>query len=488
MNDPVSKVMKTFSAICEFFKLSATNPDFNLQNLTTDSRIIAMDDAFCAYKGETHDGHDYIQTAIDKGAKLILAQHHQQSYAIPVLIIPNLREQLSSFAAWFYDQPSEHLKIIGVTGTNGKSSTTHYLAQFLHLLGHKVGVLGSLGRGLWGALLNSDLNTPNAVDLQRQLAAFVALKVEYVCMEVSSHGIAQGRIENVNFLSAVFTNLTQDHLDFHHSMDEYANIKAQFFAWPKLKTIILNKDDSEHKRMLAKARLDTKIYYYSLIDHDDAIIYANQLNLSLQGLSFELHSIWGKATIQTALLGAFNASNILAALTTLLSLGFPLQELAKLSILLNPVKGRMEVLRYPQLPLIVIDYAHTPDALEKVLFTLKAYERPLWVVFGCGGDRDSTKRPKMAAIAEALANHVIVTEDNSRFEAPQKIFADIFTGFMEPKKVILIPERRQAIHYVLHEAPKEAIILLVGKGHETYLDTQGQKIHFDEREVIQALS
>jgi UDP-N-acetylmuramoyl-L-alanyl-D-glutamate--2,6-diaminopimelate ligase len=324
--------------------------------------------------------------------------------------------------------------------------------------------------------------------LQRQLAEFVAQSVEYVIIEVSSHALEQQRVADIHFISAVFTNLTQDHLDFHKTMEAYAASKAQLFAWPNLKTVILNKDDPQHLTMVTGVALHTKIYYYSIAERDDSLTYADDLTLDAQGLGFHLHSFAGEALVKTQLLGSFNVSNLLAAFTTLLSLNFSLSALAKLSILVHPVKGRMEVLRYPNLPLTVIDYAHTPDGLEKALSTLKAYAKPVWVVFGCGGNRDAIKRPIMASIAENLADQVIITEDNSRKESPEIIFADIFKGFKKSEAIRLIPKRAEAITYALTHAPKDAIILLAGKGHETYLETQGQKLHFDERDVVKKLA
>jgi UDP-N-acetylmuramoyl-L-alanyl-D-glutamate--2,6-diaminopimelate ligase len=478
--------MKTFFDICAFLSVQTNiSKNFNLQGLTIDSRTVQPNDIFCACVGAQHDGHDYVAAAIQQGAALILTEKALTiTSSVPVIIIPKLTQRLSALAAWFYDTPARKLKIIGVTGTNGKTSTTHYLAQFLHLLGHKTAVIGTLGNGVWGQLHESIFTTPEPVGLQRQLADFVADGIEYVCMEVSSHALALKRVQDLNFVSAVFTNLTQDHLDFHGTMENYAQTKAQFFAWPQLKTIILNRDDPYYVTMLQQATLQSKVYFYSLSDSDEMFVYADGLTLATQGLSFTLHSPWGQALIKTQLLGNFNVSNLLAAFTTLLSLDFSLAQLAPLSSLIQPVRGRMEVLRYPHLPLVVIDYAHTPDALEKALTALKSYHCPLWVVFGCGGNRDPGKRPLMAAIAEQFAEQIIVSEDNSRFEDPEKIFADIFKGFKNPQAVQLIPMRAAAITYALTHAPKNAIILLAGKGHETYLERLGQKEPFDERVVL----
>lgn len=478
--------MKSLAKLCQFLKVDTpTQSDLSLKDLSIDSRAITRGDVFCAYQGEQHDGHAYIQAAIANGAVLILAERNTPSLSVPIIVIPDLPKQLSQLATWFYDHPSQKLKIIGITGTNGKTSTSHYIAQYLHLLGHKVALIGTVGNGIWGKLQESSFTTPEPVSLQKQLAQFAQHDVEYVVMEVSSHALALNRVADLSFISAAFTNLSQDHLDFHDTMQDYAQAKAKLFAWPNLNTAILNKDDAYSHLMAAHTALSTKVYYYSLKEIDtEALVSAEHLTLNAQGLSFTLHSPFGQAKIKTQLLGEFNAGNLLAALTTLLSLNFSLTQLAKLSALLTPVKGRMEVLRYEHLPLVVIDYAHTPDALEKALNALKIYQRPLWVVFGCGGNRDTGKRPKMARIAEHLADQVIVTEDNSRLEDPEQIFADIFAGFKQPQRVHLVPKRHDAIITALTKAPNDAIILLAGKGHETYLDTQGHKIYFDEREIV----
>lgn len=477
--------MKSYLHVCEFFKITPSSPDFFLGHLALDSRRVQKNDVFCAYQGASSDGYDFIESAIAQGASLILAER-ELSYktSVPVLVIPRLKSKLSALAAWFYDQPSLHLKIIGVTGTNGKTSTAHYLAQFLHLLGHKVALLGTVGNGIWSQLYEASHTTLDAISLQRQLYDFLQQGVEYVCMEVSSHALAQNRVGDLQFTSAVFTNLSQDHLDFHGDMQSYAEAKALLFAWPSLKTVVINHDDAYAKLMTKNTALSTRVFYYSLHHSVEPMTCAQHVELTEQGFRFDLVSTFGQAHIKTQLLGEFNVSNLLAAISTLLSLGFALSELAKLSILLQPVKGRMEVLRYPNLPMIVIDYAHTPDALAKALSSLKIYHKPLWVVFGCGGNRDASKRPIMAKVAEDLSDQVIVTEDNSRLEDPEQIFADIFSGFQKASLVQLIPARADAIRYALQHAPRDAIILLAGKGHETYLDTQGQKIYFDERDVI----
>ena len=482
--------MKSLLALCQFLALTPpTSCDLELKHLSIDSRSIQKHDVFCAYQGDTVDGHHYVQAAIDQGAGLILAEHiPSRTYSVPVLCVPDLYKRLGEIAAWFYDDPSQKLKVIGVTGTNGKTSTSHYLTQLLHFLGHKVAVIGTIGNGFFGKLSSASHTTPDAASLQRLLAYFHQQGAEYIVMEVSSHALMQHRVSSIAFISAVFTNLSQDHLDYHGNMSDYAAAKAKLFAFPSLKNVILNQDDPASLLMLKQVPLKTKIMYYSTKSDDDTVVHALNIKLATQGMYFDLRTPLGFAKIHSHLLGTFNASNILAALSTLLALGFPLAKIVALTALLTPVQGRMEVLRYPDFPLVVIDYAHTPDALEKALLALKVYQKPLWLVFGCGGDRDRGKRALMAKVAEHYADTIIVTEDNSRMEAAQQIFADIFSGFELTEVITLIPKREDAITYAIKNAPNTAIILLAGKGHETYLDTQGVKTHFDERELVKALT
>jgi UDP-N-acetylmuramoyl-L-alanyl-D-glutamate--2,6-diaminopimelate ligase len=320
--------------------------------------------------------------------------------------------------------------------------------------------------------------------LHALLHRFVAEGVCYVAMEVSSHALSQNRVDSVHFYAAVFTNLTQDHLDYHGDMQHYAEAKAKLFAWPHLKYAILDADDAYAGMMLKAAAPKTKCLMYSQVKHDSPFYFAMNMTHAEAGQSFDFYCDAGHYPVRTQLLGEFNIANLLASMTTLMALGFDMAALARLSIFIRPVLGRMETLRFAGLPLVVIDYAHTPDALEKVLQSLQLYDKTLWVVFGCGGDRDRSKRPQMAKIAEYYADHVIVTEDNNRFEKIELIFAEIRAGFCYPEKVHFLAQRTDAITYALKHAQSNDIVLLAGKGHETYLDKMGSKTHYDERAVV----
>ncbi len=501
--------MKTLAQLLEQLALPVLPHFHNIEitDLCIDSRKVTPGSLFCAVKGEAVDGHDYIAEALQKGAVAVLVQHlpekkqdhtaslFEQAFDLygnkitstaqmPIIVVPELYHRLGMLADYFFDHPSERLKVIGVTGTNGKTSITHYLAQYLHLMGKKVAVIGTVGNGLWGHLLESAQTTPDVISTHSLLHSFVVQGVEYVAMEVSSHALAQNRVDGLRFRAAIFSNLTQDHLDYHGDMQRYAEAKSRLFAWPHLKYAILNQDDAYASVMVSETRAKTQCLLCSEKVHEAPFYFATTITHTEGGQQFEFYTPQGQATIKTGLLGEFNVSNLLLSLTALLALGFDLQVLARLSIFIHAVSGRMETIRREGLPLVVIDFAHTPDALEKVLQSLQLYDKTLWVVFGCGGNRDRSKRPKMAKIAEYYADHVIVTEDNSRLEKIEDIFAEIRTGFCHPDRIHFIANRTDAISYALKHAQAQDMVLLAGKGHETYLDKNGVKTHCDERTIV----
>lgn len=459
-----------------------------ISSLSADSRDIAPGALFCAVRGEKADGHYFLDTAIHAGARVIFCEVAPNTpVSIPAIVVKDLYHKLGKLAHFFYDAPSDQLKIIGVTGTNGKTSTTHYIAQYLHLLGKKVAVLGTVGNGIWGELHPSTHTTPDVFSLHKHLAFYRDAGVEYVAMEVSSHALVQNRVDAVTFHAAVFTNLSRDHLDYHNTMEEYAKAKQGLFQKPTLKYALINTDDANATIMISALPHKARCLLYSedpTIEPSENMLFVSNIEHAAHETRFKLHSPWGLFNIIMPLLGEFNIANLMAALGILGAIGLDPEALARLSIFIKPVIGRMETIRHPGLPLVVIDFAHTPDALEKALKSLQLYNKHLWIVFGCGGNRDPGKRAQMAQIAEYYAEHVIVTEDNSRHEPLNDIFASIRSGFHYPENVTFIEDRYDAIHYALHKASVEDIILLAGKGHETYLDKNGTKIHFDERAVV----
>lgn len=464
--------------------------DVLIDDLCLDSRKSTKGTLFCALKGEAFDGHAFITEAIDAGVSAVLCEtlpNLGEAVTVPMRAIPHLYQKLGALADYFYDQPSSKLKIIGVTGTNGKTSTTHYLAQYLHLMGKKSAVIGTVGNGIWGHISETNCTTPDVLSLHKTLADFVAEQVEYVAMEVSSHALAQNRVDGVRFEAAIFTNLSRDHLDYHKDMQHYAEAKAKLFARSELRYAIVNEDDVYAPLMIRALHPAVRCVMVSPTKHEEVLdhyVFAHHVTHSDSVTSFQLYSPWGHFPVKINLIGEFNVANIMMSITALSVMGFPAEELANLSFFIQPVSGRMEPLRLPKLPLIIIDFAHTPDALEKALQSLQLYDKTIWLVFGCGGNRDAGKRPLMAKIAEYYADHVIVTEDNSRLEDIETIFAEIRKGFQYPDNIIFIEDRTDAILYALKEAVRGDIILLAGKGHETYLDKAGHKEHYDEREVV----
>ncbi len=438
--------MKSLQSLLALFHLH-TDHNIEITAVTTDSRKVKPGTLFCAVKGHTLDGHDFIEDAKARGASAVLTEKE----------VPGLYHRLGELADFFYDQPSKHLKLIGVTGTNGKTSTTHYLAELLYLIGEKSAVIGTVGNGPWGHLLEATNTTPDVITLHQLLREYVNTGIKWVVMEVSSHALDQNRIDAARFFGAIFTNLTQDHLDYHKTMAAYGAAKAKLFQHPELKIAVFNEEDPFSKTIIKGTSLSCQCFFYN-----------------------------SQACCETKLLGKFNISNLNAALTLLAATGFSLMELQQRAALLHPVKGRMEGIYYPNMPLVVIDYAHTPDALTNAITALKDYSKKIWVLFGCGGDRDPMKRPLMAKAVEALADEIIVTEDNSRSENIDTIFVDIRKGFMHPEKVHFIADRTEAIYFVLKHAKPEDIVLLAGKGHETYMEKHGQKSHYDEREIVKA--
>jgi len=456
--------------------------------LTADSRRVRPGTLFLALCGRTHDARNFIPQAVRNGAVAVLAEDagSDEVEGVPVIGVPGLSSRLGEIAAGFYGHPSQSLRVVAVTGTNGKTSTAQLLAHACEFLGRRAAVLGTLGNGLVGGIEPSTHTTLDAVQLQARLAEFRDAGAQVVAMEASSHGLEQGRLNATRIETAVFTNLTRDHLDYHGDMESYRDAKGLLFQWPTLKQAILNADDpaSMHYRRLLGNQV--RCWSYSQQPDSSADFVALSVAPSLQGLVLQVRTPMGDREIRSRLLGRFNVSNLLAVLAGLLALDIPLDAAVRALEAVQPVRGRMECWSNGNMT-AVVDYAHTPDALEKVLQTLREHvQGRLWCVFGCGGDRDSGKRALMGAIAARLADRVVVTSDNPRSEEPDRIIADVLSGLgIEDKvRVQVCTDRRDAIAMAMKEAATGDLVLVAGKGHEDYQEVRGVRYAFDDAEEV----
>jgi UDP-N-acetylmuramoyl-L-alanyl-D-glutamate--2,6-diaminopimelate ligase len=494
--------MRLYDLICELLPFNVKY-EVEITGLTQDSRQVQKGDLFCAYPGLHTDGRNYIAQAIDKGAVAILMEpieynELQSRYThIPIIMIPQLQSQLSAIAARFYGYPSHNMTLIGVTGTNGKTSCTHFIAQCLAYTGHSCGVIGSMSNGIYHAdgtyeSLEKNayhLTTPDAISLQRILYVLKKRDIHTVALEASSHGIAQGRLNALQFSIAAFTNLSHDHLDYHATMEAYAATKRRLFEWPQLQYAVLNQDDAYSARWKETLAPHITTYTYGIgmtasntqfLNHCSA----HAIQHKTLGLSATIKSPWGEIVFNNQnLFGAFNLSNILLVITVLGILDIPLADITSAIHQLRPIKGRMEKLKGK--PMVIIDYAHTPDALQRTLESITVESGELWCIFGCGGNRDRSKRPLMGAIAERYAHHVIITEDNPRYEDPQNIIKEIYSGLTQPEKAMIFQARKEAIQYAIQNAKPDDVILIAGKGHETYQMIKNEKIPFSDHEIAE---
>ncbi|MES2257827.1 MAG: UDP-N-acetylmuramoyl-L-alanyl-D-glutamate--2,6-diaminopimelate ligase [Pseudomonadota bacterium] len=474
--------------------------------LASDSRRIKAGDVFFAYPGDGKDGRDYIAAALAQGAAAIV--HEARDFkgdagAVPHLAVLDLKRQSGPIAQAYYNQPDAGMFSVGVTGTNGKTSCAVWLGQALSRLGEATAVVGTLGVAMFRARGSVDYDvtgytTPDAVLLARKLAETREQGATALAIEVTSIALDLGRTDGMHFDVALLTNLTRDHLDHHGDMAAYEAAKTKLFDWPGLKTAVLNLDDAMGQRLAARlapraAAGEVNIIGYTLADNAGvpdiegvAMLRASQLRTRSAGTEFHLECAQGAAQVKTRLVGNFNISNALAVLGALLAKGVALRAAVEAIEALTPAPGRMQQVGGQDAPMVVIDYAHTPDALEKTLTTLRkvAQERggQLWCVFGCGGDRDPGKRPQMGRIAQA-ADHVLVTSDNPRSEDPHSIIEQIVAGMdrAHPASVVqTVEDRAAAILSAIKHAAKPDVILLAGKGHEPYQEIKGKKLSFSD--------
>lgn len=467
--------------------------DIEVHALQLDSRQVKHGETFVAIVGHTVDGRQFIDRAIEQGANAVIAQacerhpsasvRHQHGVAI--VYIDKLDEKLSQLAGRLYTHPS--MSLIGVTGTNGKTTITQLIAQWLDLIGQKAAVMGTTGNGFLASLTPAANTTGNAIEIQKTLAELQQQGATATALEVSSHGLVQGRVKALQFAAGVFSNLSRDHLDYHGTMDAYAQAKLTLFTEHDRQQAILNLDDQVGAQwyQTLQGAIGVSLSPYQ---GDGKVVWARSVAYAESGIKIEYDGCFGSGCLNAPLIGEFNATNLLLAMTTLLALGADKQALLDSAPLLRPVLGRMELFQVANKAKVVVDYAHTPDALEKALQALRVHcTGSLWAIFGCGGDRDRGKRPMMAEIAERLADHVILTDDNPRSEDPALIVQEMLAGCTRADKAVIEHDRFKALQYALDHAQVDDIILLAGKGHEDYQVLKQETVHYSDREAAQQL-
>ncbi len=470
--------------------------DTQVTDLCIDSRRAQPGAAFFALAGHRGHGLAHVDAALARGAAAVVWEPAPgvappARLPVPCVAMPELSWRLGEMADRFFGHPSRAMKLVGVTGTDGKTSVTQFLAQALDREPGHCGVIGTLGAGVYGALADTGHTTPDAVSLHRCLADLRGRGVRHTVMEVSSHALVQGRINGVALDIAVLTNLSRDHLDYHADEAAYAEAKARLFEWPGLGTAILNTDDAFGRRLADRLAERVSILGYGTggaVSGKDCV-HASDVRFRAEGVSFQVHTPWGNGRLEAGLLGDFNVHNLLAALATLLQLGLSLSDaLDRLSGVCT-VPGRMERFAGASGASLVVDYAHTPAALAHVLHALRAHcQGRLWCVFGCGGDRDPGKRPLMARAAEQYADHVVVTSDNPRHEDPEEIARQVMAGFEHPERVRLEPDRRLAVEQAWRGAAPGDVVLLAGKGHETVQIVGDEQRPFSDRALARSLT
>jgi UDP-N-acetylmuramoyl-L-alanyl-D-glutamate--2,6-diaminopimelate ligase len=469
--------------------------------LACDSRAVRPGDTFVAYPGAARDGRAYITDAIARGAVSVLWEHNGYTWdarcKVPNLAVQNLRRQAGEIASRVYSRPSRRMWVVGVTGTNGKTSCSHWIAHALTTAGRRCAVIGTLGYGLRPRLRPMANTTPEAVWLHSQLAELARRGAQAVSMEVSSIGLDQDRVAGVEFDVALFTNLSRDHLEYHRTMRRYGEAKAKLFAWDSLQHAVVNLDDDfgvDLARRIRRPGLTLMGYGFGGARATHALpIAGSEVRTDMSGLSFSVKTPWGSARVVSPVLGRFNASNLLGILAVLLASGVTLRRAVSALSRLRPLPGRMQRIGGGVKPLVVVDYAHTPDALEKVLFSLRELQRQspvtrqgsrLICVFGCGGERDRGKRPQMGRIAARLADSVVVTSDNPRGEDPRAIIAEILEGTHRGHRDLsAIADRGDAVRAAIGGARRGDVVLLAGKGHENYQEVRGAKHPFSDLAV-----
>ncbi len=475
--------------------------DREISSLSLDSRQLQPGGLFLACAGGSSHGLDFLPQALANGAVAVVwepttewteerVQELSVGVEVPLIAIAGLGRKASQIGGEFFAHPSRAMTVVGITGTNGKTSCAQFLSRLLEPQG-ECGFIGTLGVGFPGVLQSGACTTPGPIELQVIMAGLLRQGARAVVMEVSSHALDQGRVAAIKFDVAVLTNLTRDHLDYHDSMEEYASAKRQLFHMQGLRCAVLNMDDAFGRELLHQLPAGIHVIGYSLEPIEDMPerlddwVWARAVTPGVDGMQIKVQTSRGSGEFRSRLLGRFNASNLLAVLAVLLYQEFTLGDSLYRLASLETVAGRMERFGGGDQPLVVVDYAHTPDALKHALEAAREHTtQRLICLFGCGGDRDSGKRPQMGAIAERLADEVVVTDDNPRSEDGDGIVADILTGMEQPERVRVERDRAKAIRMAIELAGPGDIVMICGKGHEDYQLVGGQRLHFCDREQV----
>lgn len=492
----------TIQTLCQDLVTIPADYDFSVTGLTLDSRKVVPGDLFFACIGEQYDARDFIDEASNRGAVAIFCEalsdsdireidKYQKHYTVPVVPVLYLSEKIGWLASRFYGVPSEHMDVIGVTGTNGKTSCCHFIAHALGAVKDLCAIIGTAGNGFPDELQQSQLTTPDKVGLHRLMADYYRGGAKALAFEASSHGLVQNRLAGVAVDIGVFTNLTREHLDYHLDMHHYAQAKRLLFQIPTLKTAVINLEDEFGQQLIRD--FASKLTIYGFTTEGSSVekpkiptVIAHDVDISADGIRAFIVSPWGQGELKSSLLGRFNLSNLLAVLTCLGIMRVPFASALACVSQLPGIVGRMEPFGGQDQPLVVVDYAHTTDALEQVLKVLKNLVRgELWCVFGCGGERDTGKRPIMGKAAEQYCHHVVITNDNPRHDEPRDIAEAILQGMDNSQKAIVQLDRRKAIIYAISEAKANDIVLIAGKGHETYQQIGDVKYPFSDQQVVQ---
>ena len=456
--------------------------DVWISGIETDSRRVRPGDLFIAQRGATHDGHDYVDSAIRRGAAAVLVDRDVGESAGIVVKIDDTKRLAGRVAARFYDHPSRNLGCIGVTGTNGKTSVAQFTAALLNSSGRPAGYGGTLGWAFEGRTAPTELTTEDAVTVQRRLADLVAEGADWVAMEASSHALDQGRVDDVAYDVAVFTNLTRDHLDYHGTMERYAAAKRRLFEWPTLQGGVVNWDDPQGRIIYRERRAGLNVLRFGT--NVEADLHWSGISFDAHGMDGTLATPWGRREFRLELFGEFNVANFAAAAAAACLAGATFDDVIDAAPGLTAPLGRMQFVRIPGRPVVVVDFAHTPDALTKVLDGLRRHTTGrLICVFGCGGDRDRGKRPLMARSVEAGSDQAWVTSDNPRSEVPRAIADDIVAGFEGRIEFEVELDRARAIERAIGGARAIDVVLIAGKGHETYQEIAGRRTPFNDVEV-----